>query len=59
MIPESQADFRKGRSTIDNIFVLNHVMQRKIRQEMEMVRFTCCCLWIWRLFLILWIETSC
>jgi len=29
MIAESQAGFRKGRSTLDNVFVLNHVMQRK------------------------------
>jgi len=33
IIPESQANFRKGRSTIDNIFVLNHIMQREIRLE--------------------------
>jgi len=32
MIPKSQTGFRRGRLTIDNIFVLNHVMQRKIRQ---------------------------
>jgi len=28
-------NFRKGRSMIDNIFVLNHVMQREIRQGVE------------------------
>jgi len=32
LIPENQAGFRKGRSTIDNIFVLNHLMQRRTRQ---------------------------
>lgn len=32
LVPESQAGFRKGRSTIDNIFVLNHIMQREKRQ---------------------------
>jgi len=32
LIPESQAGFRKGRSTLDNIFILNHVLQRELRQ---------------------------
>lgn len=31
MLPEGQAEFRKGRSTIDNIFILNHLIQRKKR----------------------------
>jgi len=31
IILESQAGFRKGRSTMDNIFILNHVMQREKR----------------------------
>jgi len=31
MISESQAGFRKGRATLDNVFVLNHVMQREKR----------------------------
>jgi len=35
MISESQARFRKGRSTLDNVFVLNHVMQREKRQGRE------------------------
>lgn len=26
LIPESQTGFRKGRGTMDNIFVLNHVV---------------------------------
>lgn len=29
MVPESQAGFRSGRATIDNSFVLNHLMQRE------------------------------
>jgi len=29
LISESQAEFRKGRNMIDNIFVLNHLMQRQ------------------------------
>jgi len=35
LIPESQAGFRKGRATLDNIYVLNHVMQRETRQGGE------------------------
>lgn len=29
MIPESQSDFKKGRSTMDNIYVLNYLVQRE------------------------------
>lgn len=32
MVPESQAGFRRGRSTIDNIFVLNHLIQKAKRK---------------------------
>lgn len=32
MLPEGQAGFRKGKSTIDNIFILNHLIQRKKRK---------------------------
>jgi len=35
MIPESQAGFRKGRSTIDNIFALNHLIQRERMRSKE------------------------
>lgn len=28
IMPESQCGFRKGRGTIDNIFILNHLIQR-------------------------------
>jgi len=35
MLPESQAGFRKGRSTIDNIFVLNHIVQRENLKRKE------------------------
>jgi len=31
IIPESQAGFRKRRCTMDNVFILNHVMQREKR----------------------------
>lgn len=31
ILPEGQVGFRKGRSTIDNIFILNHLIQRKKR----------------------------
>lgn len=33
LLPESQAGFRKGRSTIDNIFVLNYIIQREKESE--------------------------
>lgn len=33
MLPESQAGFRKGRSTMDNIFILNHIVQREKVKE--------------------------
>lgn len=33
LLPESQAGFRKGHSTMDNIYVLNHIVQRKKGKE--------------------------
>lgn len=35
MLPESQAGFRKGRSTLDNIYVLSHVIQREKEKKKE------------------------
>ena len=35
LIPESQAGFRKGRRTVDNIFILSHVVQREREKEEE------------------------
>jgi len=37
LVPDSQAGFRSGRSTIDNIWMLNHLLQRKkrIREKNE------------------------
>jgi len=35
MIPETQADFRRGRSTIDNIFVIMHIIQREGSKKRE------------------------
>lgn len=32
LIPESQGGFRKGKSTVDNIFILNHIVQREKRK---------------------------
>lgn len=29
ILPEGQAGFRKGRSTVGNIFILNHVVQQR------------------------------
>lgn len=33
MLPESHAEFRKGRSTIDNIFVLDHLIHREQQKK--------------------------
>lgn len=33
ILPESQGGFRKGRETINNIFILNHLIQRKGLKE--------------------------
>lgn len=33
LIPESQSGFRKGRGTIDNIFILNHMQREKEEKE--------------------------
>ena len=34
LLPEGQAGFRKGRSTLDNIYIVNHVSQKaKIKKE--------------------------
>lgn len=30
ILPETQAGFKKGRGTMDNIYVLNHVIQKEI-----------------------------
>lgn len=35
LLPESQTDFKKGRSTIENIFTLNHIVQRKKKKVMN------------------------
>lgn len=33
LLPESQEGFRRGRGTMDNIFVLNHIVQREGNKE--------------------------
>lgn len=33
LLPETQAGFRKNRSTIDNIYILNHVANREIKKS--------------------------
>lgn len=35
LLPESQAGFRKGRSTMDNIFIFNHIVQREREKGKE------------------------
>lgn len=37
LMPESQSGFRKGRGTMDNVFVLNHLVQRAKRGEKKKV----------------------
>lgn len=33
ILPETKAGFRKGRGTMDNIYVLNHIIQKEIRKK--------------------------
>lgn len=33
MLAESQTEFRKGKSTLDNVFVLNHITQREKKKK--------------------------
>lgn len=37
ILPETQAGFKKGRGTMDNIYVLNHVIQKEIRKKGEKI----------------------
>lgn len=37
LLPDSQGGFRKGRGTIDNIFILNHIIQREKRNKEKKV----------------------
>jgi len=55
MIPESQARFRKGRSTIDNIWVLNHLLRRG-KKEGRRRTFMCCSQSL-RQLSIMWTES--
>lgn len=45
IIPESQTGFRSGRSTIDNIYILNNLIQREKTKEAKKDRK------IWALFI--------
>lgn len=33
LLPESQAEFRRERETIENVFILNHIIQRERIKE--------------------------
>ena len=33
ILPESQAGFKKGRSTMDNIYILQHVVEKEGKQK--------------------------
>lgn len=35
MLPESQSGFRRERSTMDNIFILNHLIQKKKKKGVK------------------------
>lgn len=35
MLPKSQAGFRKRRFTMDNIYILNHIVQKEKKQDKE------------------------
>lgn len=35
ILSETQAGFRKRRGTIDNIYVLNHIIKKEIRKKGE------------------------
>lgn len=37
MIPEGQAEFRKGRGAVDNIYTLNYVVEREIARRKKIV----------------------
>lgn len=40
ILPEGQAGFRKGRSTMDNVFILNHIAHRgKAKKEKTFALF--------------------
>lgn len=32
MLPDKQAEFRKGRSIVDNLYVLNYTIERQVTQ---------------------------
>lgn len=34
-MPESQSGFRKGKSTMDNIFVLNRIVQKEMVEKIQ------------------------
>ena len=33
MLPDTQADFRKGRGTVDNIYILQHVIEKATEKK--------------------------
>ena len=33
VLPDSQAGFRKGRGSMDNVYILRHLVEREIRKE--------------------------
>lgn len=37
LLPESQCGFRKGRSNLENVFILSHLVQREKKKEEDKV----------------------
>jgi hypothetical protein len=33
VIPDSQAGFRKGRSTVDNVYILDHLTKNELKKK--------------------------
>lgn len=55
MLPYSQAGFRRGRGTMDNVYVLNCVVNKELQEERGKVdAFS----WTYEWRLIQWIEES-
>lgn len=55
MLPDSQAGFRRGRGTMDNVYVLNCVVNKELQEERgEVDAFS----WTYEWRLTQWIEES-
>lgn len=41
LIPQNQTGFRRGMGTMDNVFVLNYLVNRQLREKGKLVAFFC------------------